>query len=162
MEGFRNYKAEHRGAAKPSGGDNKKADPREEGRREVDGCSQGEYTLNIADGWRIGRRSRGSKPPLGSFHVFGVELDTNVPAAQYLGSEQRASGACEGIEDDIAALCERLDYGLERRYRLLRRVQPVTGVAPFKHVSDGGGRQRWVPFDEQIGLLMAVAEKAPS
>src|ERR1019366_8978706 len=116
MEGFRKYKAEHRGAAKPSGGDNKKADPREEGRREVDGCSQGECTLNIADEWRMPPSSR-SQPPLGSFHIFGVEFDTNVPAAQYLGSEQRASGACEGIEDDIAALCERLDYGLERRYR---------------------------------------------
>ena len=38
-----------------------------------------------------------SQPPLRGFHVFGVELDTNESPAQNLGSEQRASGACEGI-----------------------------------------------------------------
>jgi hypothetical protein len=42
-----------------------------------------------------------SEPPLRGFHVFGIELDTDESPAQNLGSEQRASRACEGIEDDL-------------------------------------------------------------
>jgi hypothetical protein len=40
--------------------------------------------------------------------VLVVELDTYIPSAQNLRGEQCASAACEGIEDDIAALSERL------------------------------------------------------
>src|SRR5579862_9648722 len=39
MEGFRNYTVKRGSPAKPGGGENKKADPREEGRHNVYGCS---------------------------------------------------------------------------------------------------------------------------
>ena len=79
MVGFKNYKTQHCSAAKPGGGDNKKP------------------TLVMKAGVKWMHTTRGnalelprssrSQPPLGGFHIFGVEFDTDVPAAQDLGSQ---------------------------------------------------------------------------